>query len=70
MNNEIKSVVLLTEKEVQELYKLNVKTLQRERFNGSGIPYIKLGRRVRYKVSDINAYLEKNTIGNHRYDWL
>ena len=68
MNNEIKSVVLLTEKEVQELYKLNVKTLQRERFNGSGIPYIKLGRRVRYKVSDINTYLEKKTIGNHRYD--
>ena len=68
MIKEKKSVVLLTEKEVQELYKLNVKTLQRERFNGSGIPYIKLGRRVRYKVSDINAYLEKKTIGNHRYD--
>ena len=68
MTDDMKSVVLLTEKEVQELYKLNVKTLQRERFNGSGIPYIKLGRRVRYKVSDINTYLEKKTIGNHRYD--
>ena len=68
MNDDMKSVVLLTEKEVQDLYKLNVKTLQRERFNGSGIPYIKLGRRVRYKVSDINAYLEKKTVGNHRYD--
>ena len=70
MINEIKSAVLLTEKEVQEVYKINVKTLQRERCNGSGIPYVKLGRRVRYKISDINAYLEKNTIGNHRYDWL
>ena len=68
MTDDMKSVILLTEKEVQELYKLNVKTLQRERFNGSGIPYIKLGRRVRYKVSDINTYLEKKTIGNHRYD--
>ena len=68
MNYDKKSVVLLTEKEVQELYKLNLKTLQRERCNGSGIPYVKLGRRVRYKVSDINAYLEKKTVGNHRYD--
>ena len=68
MHNETMSVVLLTEKEVQDLYKLNVKTLQRERCSGSGIPYVKLGRRVRYKVSDINAYLEKKTIGNHRYD--
>ena len=33
MTDDMKSVVLLTEKEVQELYKLNVKTLQRERFN-------------------------------------
>ena len=68
MYKETKSAVLLTEKEVQELYKINVKTLQRERCSGSGIPYVKLGRRVRYKVSDINTYLEKKTIGNHRYD--
>ena len=68
MIKEKKSVVLLTEKEVQELYKLNVKTLQRERFNGTGIPYVKLGRRVRYKIEDIQKYIERNTIGNHRYD--
>ena len=68
MIKEKKSVVLLTEKEVQELYKLNVKTLQRERFNGTGIPYVKLGRRVRYKIEDIEKYIKANTVGGHRYD--
>ena len=68
MNNEMKSAVLLTEKEVQEYYKINVNTLQRNRSVGLGLPYVKLGRLVRYKVSDIEKYLDANTIGGHRYD--
>ena len=68
MNNEMKSAVLLTEKEVQEYYKINVNTLQRNRSVGLGLPYVKLGRLVRYKVSDIEKYLDANTVGGHRYD--
>ena len=68
MNKETKSVVLLTEKEVQEYYKINVNTLQRNRSVGLGLPYVKLGRLVRYKVSDIEKYLDANTVGGHRYD--
>ena len=68
MNKETKSVVLLTEKEVQEYYKINVNTLQRNRSEGLGLPYVKLGRLVRYKVSDIEKYLDANTVGGHRYD--
>ena len=60
--------ILLTEDEVSKLFNINKHTLQRERFNGTGIPYVKLGRRVRYKVEDIQKYIERNTIGNHRYD--
>jgi hypothetical protein len=68
MNKEMKSTVLLTEKEVQEYYKINVNTLQRNRSVGLGLPYVKLGRLVRYKVSDIEKYLDANTVGGHRYD--
>lgn len=65
---QIKEKILLTEDEVSKLFNINKHTLQRERFNGTGIPYVKLGRRVRYKIEDIQKYIERNTIGNHRYD--
>lgn len=65
---QINDKILLTEDEVSKLFNINKHTLQRDRFNGTGIPYVKLGRRVRYKVEDIQKYIERNTIGNHRYD--
>ena len=68
MTKELMSAVLLTEKEVQKIFNINVKTLQRERSVGSGIPYVKLGRRVRYKVKDIENYIDAHTVGGHRYD--
>ena len=40
-------------KEVEKLYGLNSRTLQRERNLGVGIPYVKIGKRVRYKNIDI-----------------
>ncbi len=36
---------LLSEKEVAKIYKINVRTLQRERSMGIGMPYVKLGKR-------------------------
>ena len=60
--------ILLTEDEVCKILNLNVSSLQRERCSGDGIPYIKIGRRVRYKLSDIEKYLDANTVGGHRYD--
>ena len=59
---------LLTEKEVQREYKINIRTLQRERTLGIGLPYIKLGRRIRYQRGTIEQYLKEYTRGGHRYD--
>ena len=59
---------LLSEKEVAKIYKINVRTLQRERSMGIGIPYVKLGKRVRYKRGDVEKYLKHHTVGDHRYD--
>ena len=63
-----KEFELLSEKEVEETYKINTRTLQRERSIGTGIPYVKLGKRVRYKKGDVEKYIIKNTIGNYQYD--
>ena len=59
---------LLTEKEVQREYKINIRTLQRERTLGIGLPYIKLGRRIRYQRGAIERCLKEYTRGGHRYD--
>ena len=59
---------LLCEKEVGTIYGLNARTLQRERTAGSGIPYHKIGRRVKYHVEDIEKYLEQCKVENYRYD--
>ena len=59
---------LLTEKEVQQIFGLNARTLQRERSLGMGIPYVKIGKRVRYKRDDVEKHIERHTVGNHQYD--
>ncbi len=59
---------LLNEKEVQREYGLNARTLQRERSLGTGVPYVKMGRRVLYKRTDLDKFIEKHTVGDYRYD--
>jgi predicted DNA-binding transcriptional regulator AlpA len=63
---------LLTEKQVEEVYGLKVKTLRKWRWSGEGPSHIKLGRSVRYRVADIEAYIEScvrtstsDTAANH-----
>ena len=68
MTIQINETALLSEKEVQEIYKLNARTLQRDRVLGRGIPYVKIGRRVRYKRSDIEKYIKRHTVGDYSYD--
>lgn len=38
-------------------------TLQSWRYSGRGPRWIKLGRLIRYRVTDIDAYLDANTRG-------
>jgi excisionase family DNA binding protein len=56
--NKIKSEVLLTEKETAHYLSCSVFKMQRDRRIGSPIPYVKVGRSVRYKLADVEAYLE------------
>ncbi len=39
-------------------------TLSQQRWRGcKNLPYVKLGKTIRYKLSDIEAYIERCTIG-------
>ena len=52
---------LYNEKETAKLLSMSVKTLQRYRYTGGGPIYIKLGKSVRYKESDIEKYVSERT---------
>ena len=54
--------VLLKEEDVAEMIKLALSTLRNMRHNQKGLPYVKLGRAVRYKRSDVEQYINENTV--------
>lgn len=52
----------LDEKAVSELIGIAVQTLRNWRFRGTGPPYCKIGRSVRYLLSDIIAFMESKRV--------
>jgi len=48
---------LLTENDVAQVTGRAVSTLQKDRCAGGGIPFVRLGRLVRYREFDVAAYL-------------
>jgi len=51
---------LLTSKEVAKILGLSVAWCEFHRWKGDGIPFIKLGRTVRYRESDVLAWVDKH----------
>ena len=49
---------LLKPEEVAHLTGLSIETLAQWRSQKRGIPYLKIGRAVRYDLTDVQAYLE------------
>ena len=58
---------LLTPQEAAEFLKLSVHTLAAWRSkgqpNGDALPWIEVGNSVRYRRTDIQAWLDKRTLG-------
>jgi len=54
---------LLNTKQASEMLGVDSKSLANSRYSGQGIaiPFVKMGRLVRYKQSDIENFIEKNT---------
>ncbi len=63
MNNDIK---YLTEKQVAEITQIALSTLRNDRFLGQGIPYIKIGRSVRYSLTDVVNFMESYRVKTHQ----
>ena len=55
--------VFLKEQDVAEMLSLSLSALRNARGLGRGIPYVKLGKTVRYKQQDILDYAEKGRVG-------
>jgi hypothetical protein len=62
LGSDVQRRLLLTPREVSELLKRAEQTLANDRFAGRGLPYVKIGRSVRYKLVDILALVESRYI--------
>ncbi|MBZ0265310.1 helix-turn-helix domain-containing protein [bacterium] len=62
IHKEYKMKRLLTEQEVSELTGRAVKTLQQDRCKSCGIPYIKMGKSVRYDMNDIENFIDSHRV--------
>jgi predicted DNA-binding transcriptional regulator AlpA len=52
---------LLTPQQAGEMLQKPVGTMKRWRAEGNGPTYVKIGRDVRYRLSDLEAYINENT---------
>jgi len=51
--------VLFNQKQVAEMLKVSTKTLEYYRWKGIGPHFVKVGRHVRYRRSDLVAFIEQ-----------
>lgn len=51
-----------TEEQLAEALQVSVKTLQDWRYRGRGPAYIRVGGAVRYRASDVAAWLDEHTV--------
>ncbi len=49
---------LLSDRDVEKITGRARSTLQKDRVTGTGIPFVRLGRLVRYRQSDVTAFLD------------
>ena len=63
-NNLPLSTNLITSEHAALILCLKPATLSMMRWRGDKrLPWVKLGKSVRYKLSDIEAYIERSTVG-------
>jgi hypothetical protein len=46
----------LNERQLAKRWGVSVRTLQAARVKGSGVPFVRIGRSVRYRLEDVLAY--------------
>ncbi|ARP98244.1 helix-turn-helix domain-containing protein [Pseudorhodoplanes sinuspersici] len=53
---------LLNEIEASDILRVSVRTLQSWRCGGAGPAFIRIGRAIRYRYSDLLAYVDQNVV--------
>ena len=57
------SKILIGQKEAADYLKLSEATLERDRWRGGEIPFIRVGSRsIRYDLDELNTYIERKTV--------
>ena len=52
----------LTEKQVNKITMIPLQTLRNNRFERNGMPYIKIGRSIRYELLDVVDFMQSHKI--------
>lgn len=52
---------LMTTAEVAEFIRASKQSLDQDRYLNRGLPYIRIGRKIRYRREDVLKYLDANT---------
>ena len=57
------SKILIGQKEAADYLKLSEATLERDRWRGGDIPFVRVGpRSIRYDLDQLNTYIERKTV--------
>lgn len=51
----------LKAKDVADWLGISEQALANDRYRGEGVPFVRIGSRIRYRLSDLLAYVEANT---------
>jgi predicted DNA-binding transcriptional regulator AlpA len=54
---------LLTVRECADYRRCSLRTLDRERADGSGPPYVRIGSRIYYRRADVDAFIARHLCG-------
>lgn len=54
---------LFTPQEMSKLTAIPVTTLAQWRYRGRGLPYLRIGRLIRYDAADVETYLQSCRVG-------
>jgi excisionase family DNA binding protein len=54
---------LMTEQELAEYVRVSLRTVRKWRAEGTGPPYLRAGRQIRYRKRDVDAWLEHDQRG-------
>ena len=59
----MKTDQMLTRQQTAQVLNIRPQTLAVWAMSGKNLPYVKLGKTVRYKLSDVEKLIERRTIG-------